>query len=214
MNKTIALFGGSGGLGNQLFNIIKDDFNVISLNSNDVDVVDIMSVKEFFDINEIDIVINLSGYNYNNMLHSYENEIEIDNQININIKGNINILNGCLPHMREKKYGRIILMSSILSVKPVAGTSIYSGCKSFIDNLAKTCSLENLNCGITCNSIQLGYFDGGLTYTIPEKIRNDIKENIPLKRWGNIEELKNVIYFLIDTEYISGSNLLVNGGLL
>ena len=125
----------------------------------------------------------------------------------------LNILANCLPIMREKKFGRIILISSVLASKPVAGTGVYSGCKAFIDNLVKTCSIENLQHGITCNSIQLGYFDGGMTYDIPEKIREDFKNNIPLKRWGKIIELESTIRYLINTEYVSGSNLKINGGL-
>jgi NAD(P)-dependent dehydrogenase (short-subunit alcohol dehydrogenase family) len=115
--------------------------------------------------------------------------------------------------MRERNFGRIILISSILSSRPVAGTSVYSGCKAFIDNLVKTCSIENLSKGITCNSLQLGYMDGGLVYEIPTDIREKIKESIPLKRWGNIIELENSVRYLINTEYVSGCSLKINGGL-
>jgi NAD(P)-dependent dehydrogenase (short-subunit alcohol dehydrogenase family) len=115
--------------------------------------------------------------------------------------------------MREQKYGRIILASSILASKPVAGTSVYSGCKAFMDNLAKTCTVENLSRGITCNTLQLGYMDGGLTYKVPEKFRDKVKNSIPLKRWGTVEEIANTVNYLINTEYVSGCAMKVNGGL-
>jgi NAD(P)-dependent dehydrogenase (short-subunit alcohol dehydrogenase family) len=214
MNR-IVLFGGSGGLGSQLKPKLDKDYKVISLSSKDVDVTNYNEVRDFFVGNDIDIVINLSGYNYNSFLHKYgeDNIVERYKQIDVNIIGSMNILTNCLPQMRERNFGRIILISSILSSRPVAGTSVYSGCKAFIDNLVKTCSIENLSKGITCNSLQLGYMDGGLVYEIPTDIREKIKESIPLKRWGNIIELENSVRYLINTEYVSGCSLKINGGL-
>ena len=214
-NKTLVLFGGSGGLGSQLKPRLDNNYNVISLSSKDVDVTNFNEVKDFFLGNVVDIVVNLSGYNYNGLLHKYtkENIVEIQKQININVIGSINILSNCLLQMRKRNYGRIILTSSVLSSKPVMGTSVYSGCKAFIDNLVKTCTTENLSKGITCNALQLGYMDGGLTYEIPEPFRTKIKETIPLKRWGTIEEIENTVRYLIDTEYVSGTSIKVNGGL-
>ena len=213
--KNLVVFGGTGGFGSQLTIKLKHDYNIISLGSKDVDVTNYNEVKDFFLENDVDIVVNLSGYNYNVLLHKYNdtNLIERSIQIDTNITGNMNILTSCLPQMRERRYGRIILTSSILSSKPVAGTSVYSGCKAFIDNLVKTCTVENLSKGITCNALQLGYMDGGLTYEVPEPFRTKVKENIPLKRWGTIEEIENTVRYLIDTEYVSGTSIKVNGGL-
>ena len=213
--KNLIIFGGSGGLGKQLTPMLSKDYKTLSLNSKDVDVTNYNEVKDFFLGNDVDIVVNLSGYNYNTFLHKYNenNLIERQKQIDVNIFGSINILTNCLSQMREKKYGRIILTSSILSSKPVPGTSVYSGCKAFIDNLAKTCTAENLSRGITCNTLQLGYMDGGLTYEVPEPFRTKVKETIPLKRWGTIKEIENTIRYLIDTEYVSGCSMKVNGGL-
>ena len=212
--KQIALFGGTGGLGKQLQKYLSE-YDVIPLGSKDVDVTDYSAVKTFFDTHDIDIVINLSGYNYNSPIHKY-NESNIDQiskQLDVVVKGSMNILSACLPKMRVKGYGRIILTSSILSSKPVFGTAVYSGCKAYIDNLIKTCTVENLSKGITCNSLQLGYMDGGLTYEVPEPFRTEVQKTIPLKRWGTIEEIANAIKYFIDTEYTSAHAMKVNGGL-
>ena len=214
--KTIVLFGGTGGLGSQVQPLLKTDYNIISIGSKDIDVTNYQVVKDFFDNNDIDIVINLSGYNHDCFMHKYNesNIHEISKQLNINVIGTVNIVSCCLSKMREKQFGRIILTSSVLADHPVISTAIYAGCKGFIDSLTKTVAIENAGKNINCNSLQLGYFDGGLTYKIPESFRESVKNNIPSKRWGNIEELANTIKYLIETEYITGQNINISGGII
>jgi len=214
--KTVALFGGTGGLGSQLAPLLKNSYNVIAISSKDVDVTNYSSVQTFFNTNEVDIVINLSGYNYDSFLHKYTESTycEIAKQVDINIKGTINVTSCALPQMRDRQYGRVVLLSSVLADHPVISTSIYSGCKGFVDSFAKTVALENIGKNITCNSLQLGYFDGGLTYKIPEAFREGVKNNIPAKRWGSIEELYNTVDFLIKTPYITGQSINISGGII
>ena len=214
--KTVALFGGTGGLGSQLAPLLQEVYNVIVVGSKQVDVTNYDNVKTFFSDNEIDIVINLSGYNYDSFLHKYTEDSysEIQKQIDINIKGTINVTSCALPQMRDRQYGRVILLSSVLADHPVISTSIYSGCKGFVDSFTKTVALENIGKNVTCNSLQLGYFDGGLTYKIPESFREVVKNNIPAKRWGSIRELYNTIDYLIKTPYLTGQNINISGGII
>jgi 3-oxoacyl-[acyl-carrier protein] reductase len=80
--------------------------------------------------------------------------------------------------------------------------------------LIKTASAENIGKGVTCNSIQLGYFDGGMCHRLPEKFVEPIKQSIGLKRWGSIKELYQTVDYLIETEYITGQNINISGGLI
>jgi acetoacetyl-CoA reductase len=215
--KNVVIFGATGGLGSQISHRFtqKNEYNLFLLGSKDIDISNYYDVKNFFDNNNIDIVINMSGVNYDKFTHKLDSNdlLNIKNQIDVNINGNINIISSCLNKMREKKYGRIILFSSVLAEKPVVSTSIYSGCKGFIDSFSKTVALENASKNITCNTIQLGYFDGGLTYKIPSDFLNKLTQEIPSKRLGTIDELENTILFLINTPYINGINLKINGGI-
>lgn len=214
--KKIVLFGASGGLGNQLMPLLNNQYDVIGLSSKDLDITNFEAVQDFFNKNQADIVINLSGVNFDSFAHKIDTNslTYINKQIDVNIKGTINIVANCLKHMREQQYGRIILISSILADHPVVSTGIYSGCKGFIDSFTKTVALENSNKNINCNSLQLGYFDGGLTYKIPENFRENIKNNIPSKRWGSIKELHNTVGYLIETGYITGQNINISGGII
>jgi NAD(P)-dependent dehydrogenase (short-subunit alcohol dehydrogenase family) len=214
--KIVALFGASGGLGSQLLPLLETKYNVIGVSSSDVDVTNFTQVKTFFETNNIDIVINLSGYNFDMFAHKINDTslTELNKQFDVNIKGTVNVVSNCLTKMREQQFGRIILVSSVLADHPVISTSIYSGCKGFVDSFTKTVALENANKNINCNSLQLGYFDGGLTYKIPEAFRESIKNTIPSKRWGAIQELFNTIDCLIETGYITGQNINISGGII
>lgn len=211
----LVLFGGSGGLGKELYPILREKYNVISLSSSDINVTNLETVVDFFDKVDAQIVLNMSGYNSNIPIHKYtvENQKELKKQLTVNIEGTYNILSACLPKMRLANYGRIILTSSVLSTMPVFGASIYSACKAAIDSLARSCSLENSSKGITCNSLQLGYFNGGMLYTIPKDFRETIRKNIPTQRWGTIEEIANTVNYLVDTPYVTGTSLAINGGI-
>lgn len=212
--KKVVIFGATGGLGKEISKTLTD-YEVIELGSSDLNITNYDDVNNFFKENEVDIVINFAGVNFDKFAHKLTPNDKgiIDSQIDVNIKGTINIVSSCLLSMRNKNFGRIILISSVLAEKPVVSTSIYSGCKGFLDSFAKTIGLENANKNISCNTIQLGYFDGGMTYKIPEQIRNNILETIPSKRWGSISELENTIKFLINTPYVNGINLKINGGI-
>lgn len=214
--KTVALFGSGGGLGSQLLPLLENKYKVLALRSLDVDVTDFVAVRAFFVENKVDIVINLSGYNYDTFVHKITESVldKITKQINVNIKGTVNVISNCLPYMREQQFGRIISVSSVLADHPVMSTGVYAGCKGFVDSFTKTVALENAGKNINCNSLQLGYFDGGLTYKIPEDFRESIKSNIPTKRWGMIQELYNTIDYLIETGYITGQNINISGGII
>lgn len=213
--KKILVVGGTGGLGSKVAEIMSEKYDVTKVGSKELDLRSIDQCENYFNNNEFDIIINLAGVNYDTFIHkigssNYEN---IQNMIDVNIKGTINVTSSSLKKMREKKYGRIIMISSVLSEKSVMGTAVYSACKSFIDKFVKNISLENIRHGITANSIQLGYFDGGMTYRIPEENLESIKKTIGLSRFGRIDELVTTIEFFINNEYATGINLKIDGNL-
>lgn len=213
--KKLVLLGGTGGIGKQLFPLLNEKYNVISLGSNDIDITNFNNVKLYFESICADIVVNLSGKKYDIEMYDINNNnlTEINNMLNVNIQGNIHVLSSCLPYMRNKKWGRIIGISSIFSKINVPKNSIYSASKSFMDKLYCVTNKENIRYGITCNTIQLGFWDGGMCYNVSKEIQEKSKEKIGLKRWGTIKELYNTIDYIIENEYINGTNLEIHGGL-
>lgn len=204
----LLLIGASGGIGRKLLPLLSQ-YDVKAVSSKDLDIRDYDAVKEFFFKNHFDIVINLAGVNINSAIHKI-NPIELKSQVDANIIGTVNVVTECLKYMRINNYGRIILISSVLATKNVFGTAVYSASKAFIDRFASSVSYESIYKNITCSSIQLGYADAGMTYTID----NLSLENIGANRLCTIEELHSTIEFLINNAYVSGINLKLDGQLL
>lgn len=209
--KKILLIGGTGGLGKQIELILKTEYECISVGSKNCDVTNEENVINVLNKTKPDIIIYLSVKNIDGLIHKQTNE-DVTKQLNVNLIGFLNVLRNCTQNMRESGFGRIIYISSVLSKKPIRGTGIYSASKSFCDNIIKTYSLENSKYGITSNSIQLGYFGGGLTEKVPENILQSVKNNIPLKRLGTVEEMSELIKTIIKTEYINGTSISITGG--
>lgn len=212
--KKITFFGGSSGLGSQVIPYLQSKYDVSSIGSKVVNLIKNDDITNYFDINSPDIVIIFSNYNYNSFLHKYkDNENELAKQVDINILGVTKCLSYALDSMRKNKYGRIILASSITVDKSVMGTGMYAATKAYYENLVKTICLENASKNITANCIQLGYMDGGLTYTLSEEFLQKTISQIPSNRLGTPEEIFKTIDFLIDNSYINGTTIKLTGGL-
>jgi NAD(P)-dependent dehydrogenase (short-subunit alcohol dehydrogenase family) len=212
--KKIAFFGGSGGLGSQVIPYLQSKYDVSSVGSVVVNLTKNADISNYFNLNSPDIVVIFSNYNYNSFLHKYkDNENQMDKQIDINITGVTKCLSYALDSMRKNNYGRIIIASSITVDRSVIGTSVYAATKAYYENLVKTICIENASKNITANCIQLGYMDGGLTYTLPEEFLQNTILQIPVKRLGTPEEIFKTVDFLIDNSYVNGTTIKLTGGL-
>jgi len=213
--RTIAVFGGTGGLGSAVVPLLEEKYDVISLGSKGVDITSIAQVRRFFLDHEIDIVINMSGKKHDCFIGelSVGDLGPIKDMLDVNIMGNINILTCCLPYMIQKGWGRVIAISSIFAELNTPKNAIYSASKAFLDRLISVANRENIKYGVTCNTIQLGYWDGGMSDRVEMRYQDAAKAKIGLKRFGNAKELYNTIDFIIENEYVCGTNLRIDGGI-
>ena len=213
--RKIAFFGGTSGLGSQVKNYLTEH-TIDVVGSNLVNFENLETIDSYFKNNkDIEVLIIFNNYNYNSFMHKYTNDTDnqLLKQININITGITQSITRALKSMREQKFGRIIIASSITVDRNVMGTGVSAASKAYMENLVKTISIENASTGITANCIQLGYMDGGLTYTLSPDFIETIVNSIPAKRLGKPEEIANTIKYLIDTEYVNGSTIKITGGL-
>jgi len=152
------------------------------------------------------------GLNYNCITHKAETDKWLE-VINTNLIGAQLSLKHILPLMRNKRYGRIILFSSVVPQIGVPGTSAYSSSKAGLWGLTKTVAIENATYGITINTVNLGYFDIGMIKDVPTDLLNKIINSIPIGKLGDPVNILKTVEYLIATDYITGSQINLNGGL-
>lgn len=153
------------------------------------------------------------GINYNCMMHKSEAD-KWEAVIGSNLIGIRHVLRYLLPLMRVKKSGRIVLLSSVVPIIGVAGTSAYSASKAAMWGLSKAVAMENANFGITVNTINLGYFNIGMICDIPPDKLNKIVNSIPIGHLGDPRNIVDTIEYLIKADYVTGSQINLNGGLV
>ena len=157
-------------------------------------------------------LINCAGSNYNSMAHKFDlNERKKVYETNTN--GTFILMKSLLPTMRQEQFGRIINFSSVVPQIGTMGTSAYAGSKSALWGLTKVIANENAQKGITANCLNLGYFDIGMIAEVPEEVLNSIVTQITAKKLGDPVNIYNAVTFLINSDYITGTSLDINGGL-
>ena len=116
--------------------------------------------------------------------------------------------------MIERKYGRIINISSVNGQKGQFGLTNYSATKAGIHGFTKSLALDVAKYGITVNTISPGYIETEMVMAVPEKVREQIVTQIPVGRLGYKEEVAEAVSYLISDKsgFITGSNLSINGG--
>lgn len=207
----IAMIGGTSGVAKNVTPHLAEKYDIVSAGSSWIDVSNYESVYRFFTSYNPEVVVYFSGVNYDNLVNKVI-EDEMQKIVSVNATGFVNVLRNCQPYMRAGKFGRVIYISSVLSERPIPGAGIYSASKAFSDSIVRTFSVENGKHGITCNSIQLGYFEGGMSDRVPVNIMEAVKNKIPLKRLGTGEELANLLTCIIETPYMNGANIQFDGG--
>lgn len=120
-----------------------------------------------------------------------------------------------IPAMREARGGRIVNISSVVAFAGVAGASHYCAAKAGVVGFTKAIARELAGRNITANVLALGYFDYGMLYTVPDEMREGIRRQIPVDRFGGAREITGTIEHLLsdDAGYTTGQVVHINGGL-
>jgi 3-oxoacyl-[acyl-carrier protein] reductase len=120
-----------------------------------------------------------------------------------------------IPSMREAGGGRIVNISSVVAFSGVAGASHYCAAKAAVVGFTKAIARELATRNITANALALGYLDYGMLHTIPDDLREGIRRQIPVGRFGGAAEVGGMIAHLLGEEsaYTTGQVIHINGGL-
>ena len=166
------------------------------------------------DFGGIYILVNNAGITRDGLLIKMSEE-NFDAVINVNLKGTFNFIKHVTPIMMKKREGRVVSISSIVGIEGQAGQVNYSASKAGILGITKSCARELASRNITFNAIAPGYVETPMTAVLTDKQKEAIFEMIPLKRYGQPEDIANAVNFLCseDASYITGQVLSVDGGM-
>ncbi len=163
----------------------------------------------------IDIIVNNEGITKDNLILRMKEE-DFDNVIDVNLKGVFNCLKSITPVMVRQKKGKIINISSVVGISGNAGQVNYAASKAGIIGMTKSLAKEIGTRGINVNAVAPGFIDTEMTESLGEKIKEEAKKNIPLKRFGTVQDVAEVVAFLAsdESDYITGQVIHVDGGML
>lgn len=163
----------------------------------------------------IDVLVNNAGITRDTLLMRMS-EQQWDEVINANLKSVFNLTKAIQRPMLKARSGSIINMSSVVGVKGNAGQANYAASKAGIIGFTKSVALELGSRNIRCNAIAPGFIETEMTGALDEKVVQQWRDNIPLKRGGSAEDVANLSLFLASemSSYITGQCINVCGGML
>ena len=172
----------------------------------------VAQVKE--DFGHIDILVNNAGITKDGLMLRMT-EAQWDAVINVNLKSAFNFIHALVPIMMRRRGGSIINMASVVGVHGNAGQSNYAASKAGLIALAKSVAQEMGSRGIRANAIAPGFIDTAMTQSLPEAVRQEWAQRIPLRRGGTVDDIANVAIFLASdlSSYVTGQVIQVDGGM-
>ncbi|MEN8657256.1 acetoacetyl-CoA reductase [Marivita sp.] len=164
------------------------------------------------DLGPIDVVVANAGITRDAPFHKMTPEAWKE-VIDTNLTGVFNTVHPVWPGMRERKFGRVIVISSINGQKGQFGQVNYAATKAGDLGIVKSLAQEGARAGITANAICPGYIATEMVMAIPEEVRQKIVSGIPAGRLGEPEEIARCVAFLASEQsgFINGSTISANG---
>ena len=168
----------------------------------------------FSDFEYVDAVVLNSGKAEPSALLVDKTVEDIDEILNINLRGTILLARECLKYMIKARHGSIVTISSILGVSGGSCEAVYSATKAGVIGLTKALASEVAPCKIRVNSVAPGFIDTKMSSQLPETAKKRLIEITPLSRVGEPEDVANLVYFLSSDQasFITGECVTVTGG--
>ncbi|MBM7613624.1 3-oxoacyl-[acyl-carrier-protein] reductase [Alkaliphilus hydrothermalis] len=171
------------------------------------------AIEEVFP--QVDILINNAGITKDNLLIRMKEE-DWDQVMDVNLKGTFLCTKAVARKMIKQKSGKIINISSVVGVMGNPGQGNYCASKAGVIGFTKSMARELAGKGINVNAIAPGFIATDMTAVLSDQVKEHMLNNIPLQRYGNPEDIANVILFLSSdlSSYITGQVINVDGGMV
>ncbi|MGQ0657350.1 MAG: acetoacetyl-CoA reductase [Chromatiales bacterium] len=162
----------------------------------------------------VDILVNCAGITRDNTLRKMD-EAHWHAVLDTNLDSVFNVTKQFIDGMSNRRFGRIINISSVNGQKGQFGQTNYSAAKAGMTGFTRSLARELADQGITVNTVSPGYVNTRMAMAVPEEVRKGIIDKIPVGRFAEPSEVAHAVAFLAAEEsgYITGSDLSVNGGL-
>ena len=228
--RLIIVSGASGGIGRAVLPGLADLDRVIGLYNNKlpplqkntrikVEKVNLMDEKEiriFVDKNRRELeritIVHFAAKSVDKLAVHCEVS-DWNDVMNINLRGNFLLSRSLIPLMIRQRWGRIIHISSVVGMAGIPGTVAYATSKTGLIGLSRVLAKEYARFNITSNVLCLGYFEVGLIETLNGKTRQKILSQIPSRQLGKIASISNSVRWLIDSDYVNGAVINIDGGI-
>lgn len=235
-DKVAVVTGGTRGIGLEISKMLKSDgFTVVAIYQNNdeaaqkfrddtgqhamkLDVSDYAACSALIetienDIGEVAVLVNNAGITRDGVLHKMSEE-NWDAVMQTNLYSCFNMCRSVITKMRDRKFGRIVNISSINGQKGQFGQVNYSAAKAGMIGFTKALALESAAKGITVNAVCPGYIQTEMTKAISTDILEAIIKQIPAMRMGRPEEIAAIVSFLASEKaaFVTGATLSANGG--
>ncbi len=170
------------------------------------------AVEEF---GTVDIMVNNAGITRDNLMLRMSEE-DWDLVLDINLKGAFNCIKTVVRPMMKQKSGSIINIASVSGVIGNPGQANYSASKAGLIGLTKTTAKEFAKKGIRANAVAPGFIESAMTDKLPDDIKAQYLDSIPLMKFGKTEDVANVVAFLASdmSSYVTGQIINIDGGLV
>jgi NAD(P)-dependent dehydrogenase (short-subunit alcohol dehydrogenase family) len=219
MKRTALVTGANGGIGSAICDRLRADG--VAVRTMDLvepaDVVMDLTVDPVPPeaVADVDICVSVAGVvGTFAPAHSMSSE-KWSRDIDVNLTGSFRAIQACLPGMRERRFGRIVAISSMAGQMGSAGKVAYAASKAGLHGMMRTIAIENSSHGITANCVLPGMIATPKVLALPEADRQRILAALPSGRFGRPEEVADLVAFLArdDSGYITAQEVGIDGGL-
>jgi NAD(P)-dependent dehydrogenase (short-subunit alcohol dehydrogenase family) len=218
MNRRALVTGGARGIGATIAQRLRDDGLQVStldrLPEGD-HVVDLADPAPLPDLGDVDVLVSNAAITTTIAPAHRMSDEQWQRDIDVNLTGAYRVVRACLAGMRERGYGRIVVVSSLAAKQGLPGQVAYSASKAGLIGMVRTVAAENVAHGVTANAVLPGMVETEMVKAMPPDVLDAIGGLLPSGRMASPGEVAALVAFLAgeDAGYITGQEIAVAGGM-